>query len=389
MSRKYIGQVDNQNFVFPNNSVPEYDVNIIHDINDNCVSGSVINFSGTTVGDNMVISFDYIWDLNGATPYVRNSSSVAVLSVHAMAPNEVYYKPYKTVGRFVFTDIPITRIESGVTPGFNRLSFTITPASLGISSVDDGVYYFEIRFLGERCVFPVCFAYNYLRPTPTPTPTPTSTATPTPTSTPTITPTPTSTPEGPTPTPTSTPIGCTEYTVGTTSGSGQSYTYITCDGIEAGGTIGGAGGYDADTFCAQTDTVVLVGGELSLSVNGTCPGIAIEAQAFGSMEPCIGGTIDDYMGASITLDNPVTVDTNFDVTVWYKDLGNSCDFPNITTGAYSTSFTVMLQAGDSIGDVDACTQGQYFPSGANICGACVTSTDNTIDTITFSNPGGC
>ena len=211
MSRKYIGQVDNQNFVFPNNSVPEYDVNIIHNINDNCVSGSVINFSGTTVGDNMVISFDYIWDLNGATPYVRNTSAVSVLSVHAMSPNEVYYKPYKTVGRFVFTDIPITRIESGVTPGFNRLSFVITPASLGIGSVDDGVYYFEIRFLGERCVFPVCFAYNYLRPTPTPTPTPTSTATPTPTSTPT------STPEGPTPTPTPTPTTepceCYEYDV--------------------------------------------------------------------------------------------------------------------------------------------------------------------------------
>ena len=49
MSRKYISQVDNQNFVFPNNEVAEYDVDIIHDVNDNCVNGSVIAFSATTI----------------------------------------------------------------------------------------------------------------------------------------------------------------------------------------------------------------------------------------------------------------------------------------------------------------------------------------------------
>ena len=105
------------------------------------------------------------------------------------------------------------------------------------------------------------------------------------------------------------------------------------------------------------------------------------------MEPCIGGTIDDFMSAGVYLTAPVTVETNFDVTVWYKDIGNSCSFPNITTGAYSTSFTVTVLAGESSGDVDACTRGQYFPSGANICGACVTGSDNTIDTITFNNYG--
>ena len=51
MSRKYISQVNNQNFVFPNNEVSEYDVEIIHDVNDNCVSGSVINFSATTISE--------------------------------------------------------------------------------------------------------------------------------------------------------------------------------------------------------------------------------------------------------------------------------------------------------------------------------------------------
>jgi len=211
MSRKYISQVNNQNFVFPNNVVPEYDLEIIHNINDNCVYGVVRDFSGTTIGSDLVVSFDYTWDLQGAEPYIRNSSAVAVLSVHAMGPNEVYYKPYKTVGRFFFNDIPITRIDSGVTPGFDRLSFTITAASLGIPSLSNGTYYFEVRFIGQRCVYPVCFAFNYAAPTPTPTATPTPTPTPTgiePTPTPTVTPTAT-----PTPTPTLEPCECYEYDI--------------------------------------------------------------------------------------------------------------------------------------------------------------------------------
>ena len=63
---------------------------------------------------------------------------------------------------------------------------------------------------------------------------------------------------------------CTSYTVSTTSGTGQSYTYIVCDGTPSGGAIGGAGGYDADTFCAQTGSVVLLGSELTLTQNAPC-----------------------------------------------------------------------------------------------------------------------
>jgi hypothetical protein len=189
MSRKYISQVDNQSFVFPNNEVSEYDVEIIHDINDNCVSGSVINFAVTgQTSTGMTINFDYIWDLNGATPFVRNSSAVSVLSLHMMGPTQNYYKPFLTVGRFVFNNIPITRIESGVTPGFNRLNFAVTPAMLGLSTFTTGTYYFEIKFIGERCVFPVCFSQSIsVTPPPTPTPTPTVTVTSTPTPTPTVT----------------------------------------------------------------------------------------------------------------------------------------------------------------------------------------------------------
>jgi hypothetical protein len=161
MSRKYISQVDNQNFVFPNNQVSEYDVDIIHDINDNCVSGSVINFTVTgRTSTGMTINFDYIWDLNGATPFLRNSGAVSVLSLHMMAPQQNYYKPFLCVGRYTFNNIPITRIESGVTPGFDRLSFLVTPSMLGLTTFIDGTYYFEIKFIGERCVFPVCFSQS-------------------------------------------------------------------------------------------------------------------------------------------------------------------------------------------------------------------------------------
>lgn len=66
------------------------------------------------------------------------------------------------------------------------------------------------------------------------------------------------------------PVSCTSYTVSTTSGTGQSYTYTACDGTPSGGNIGGAGGYDADTFCAQTGTVELLGSELTLTTNSSC-----------------------------------------------------------------------------------------------------------------------
>jgi hypothetical protein len=224
---------------------------------------------------------------------------------------------------------------------------------------------------------------------PTSTPIPTDTPTPTPTITPTPTPTSTSTP-----TPTIEPtIECRIYTVSTTSSGGQGYEYINCDGTPGGGNIGGVSGYDADTFCAQINTVQLLGVELSLSIGESCTieGVSITANAGAGMEPCIGGTIDDFMSASVYLTAPVTVETNFDVTVYYQQIGgSSCGYPNITSNfASSTSFTVTVLAGESNGAVNACTQGQYFPSGANICGACVTSSNNTIDTITFNNPGGC
>lgn len=61
---------------------------------------------------------------------------------------------------------------------------------------------------------------------------------------------------------------CYEYQVSTYSPSGIPYSYIDCEGLQAGGAIGGAGGYDSDTFCAKRGSVSASG--LNLIEYGPC-----------------------------------------------------------------------------------------------------------------------
>ena len=91
----------------------------------------------------------------------------------------------------------------------------------------------------------------------------------------------------------------------------------------------------------------------------------------GYMEPCIGGTIDDYMGASVSLDEAVDVITTFGVDVFYVTGGATCG------GTTSTqSFTIEINEGETSSAFNACLSGVFFSSGATICGACITSCDN-------------
>ena len=65
MSRKYISQIDSQNFVYPNNQISEYDIEIVHDINNNSVSGNVITFSASTISSSSItIDFNISWSKN-------------------------------------------------------------------------------------------------------------------------------------------------------------------------------------------------------------------------------------------------------------------------------------------------------------------------------------
>lgn len=174
---------------------------------------------------------------------------------------------------------------------------------------------------------------------------------------------------------------CVSYTASTTSSSGTTTSFLACDGTEQQITIGGVSGYDATTFCALEGSVN-AGVETNITSNGPCEGGSGQTLTVigvsGSMEPCIGGTIDDYMSASVTLDGNVTVDTNVNVSVYYTQLnGGSCLSPNIQ------GFTVLIPAGTNSGSINACNQGAYFPQGAYICVAQVTGHDNTVDIINF------
>jgi hypothetical protein len=63
-------------------------------------------------------------------------------------------------------------------------------------------------------------------------------------------------------------INCIQYQIGTSSSFGIIYSYIDCEGIEAVGILGGVGGFDSDTFCAQEGSVN--SGGMTLVDQGPC-----------------------------------------------------------------------------------------------------------------------
>ena len=188
MSNKYIAQINNQNFIYPNNDLPEYDIDITHNINDNSVSGTITNFSGTTItSTRLIFTHNWTWSKNNAESFISASGQIHLLSVHMLAAGQTYFKPWRLV------DIVTSGTTTGTTySGTNTI--TVTPSQMGLSTFIYGTYYFEFRFIGSNAIYPVCYTYD-ASTLPTPTPTPTLTPTPTPIS-PTATPTPTPTPTG-------------------------------------------------------------------------------------------------------------------------------------------------------------------------------------------------
>lgn len=71
----------------------------------------------------------------------------------------------------------------------------------------------------------------------------------------------------PDPDPDPTPL-CKRYTVSTRSGTGSGYSYTDCDGVYQEEFIGGASGFDSETFCAQEGTVDPGGN--NLTEDGDC-----------------------------------------------------------------------------------------------------------------------
>ena len=186
MSNKYIPQINNQNFIYPNNDLPEYDINIIHNINDNSASGTLTNFgiSGiTTTG--MTVYFDYTWTLNGAEPFIRSNGNTSIYSLHMLAAGQDYFKPWRIIS---------TASQLNLSSFSGHTNSSVTASGMGLTSFTNGTYYFEMRFIGANAIYPICQTYT-ISTLPTPTPTPTPSPTPTPIS-PTATPTPTPTPTG-------------------------------------------------------------------------------------------------------------------------------------------------------------------------------------------------
>ena len=191
MSKKYIAQNNVSNFVYPNNTLTQYDVEIIHDLKEDTVTGTVSNFTMSNSGSNVIVSFDYTWNLNTAEPFINNTGQLNVLSLHMMTPDKLYFKPWINVGY-------ISDANTSLTTKSGTASFTVTPAMASTTSFVSGDYFYEVRFIGHRSIYAVPMQAADILPTPTPTPTATPTPTPglSPTSTPTPTPTPSSTPSG-------------------------------------------------------------------------------------------------------------------------------------------------------------------------------------------------
>lgn len=189
MSRKYIGQVNTTNFVFPNNVLAEYDQEIIHDLDPQPIEITTFTVNSVTGTTNaLTVNFDYGIDFNGAEKFLSDDSAgfANIFTIHMLAPNQQYYKPWRTVN--FNENVSGNELYTGASQSFVISS---TNMGLGLSGFTNGTYVFEFRAIGKKQVVvkTVSITVSTLPvPTPTPSPTPeiTSTPAPTPTATPNI-----------------------------------------------------------------------------------------------------------------------------------------------------------------------------------------------------------
>jgi len=417
MSRKYVRERISENFVYPNNTISEYDIEIVHDINDNSVSGTVTNFVCDVTLSSVNVQFNFTFSLNGAERFIDDNNLVHLFSVHMMEPSKTYYKPWRLIGHRATSNLTGTTFSASV-------AYTAEAADFNLANFSTGDYVFEVRFIGHRAIYPVCITSTETYATPTPTPTPTLTRTPTltPTSGCTCaTPIITCVEEGEDLNSvdiTFTVTGCTgcyastvqfsqdniTWTGGNTAGCGTGTTYTRTSVPVPSGyttpyyvrvqTLGacGASSYSTaytynGTPCTatptptptQTATPTLTPTLTRTPTLTPSQGIYVTS-VFGYMEPCIGGTVDDHMGAYVSVNTPVAVDTSFDVTVYYELPPSTCSGP-FSGASYTRFFVIDILAGQTTSNFNACSNGFYFASGANVCGACITACSDPSITI--------
>lgn len=150
MSYKYIPQLNNENFVYPNYDLAEYDVDILHNVDNDSVTGSCSSFATTSIASSAItIQYTWSWSKNGAEVYIGQSNNIHLVSVHALTNTQLYYKPWRLV------DLRTSGTTTGSTYSATT-SFTITPSQMGVTSFTTGTYYFELRFIGLKSIYPVC-----------------------------------------------------------------------------------------------------------------------------------------------------------------------------------------------------------------------------------------
>ena len=159
MGRKYISNQQDINYVYPNNVINQYDVEIVHDINNNCVTGTVTNFTGTSYSTTgLTATFDYTWNLNGAERMLNaNDNATIILSVHGMhTPTNIYgtAQGYFNPWRMVYYSTGTVN----VTTQTGAINMGLTPAAFGLTTFppSPATFEFEIRMISRNCVLPIC-----------------------------------------------------------------------------------------------------------------------------------------------------------------------------------------------------------------------------------------
>jgi hypothetical protein len=325
MSKRYIPQLPSNDFVYPNNDRVEYDQEIVHEINNNTVTGSVSGLTLSIVDVNdLQLQYTYTWNRNDAEVWIRNSNLLGLLSVHVLAPGQDYFKPWKIWDSVANSNLNLTTSSSTITR-------TIVPSFVGLTGFPNGEYTFEFRFIGKLQPYVVCATATLSGSPVTPTPTPTPTITPGPD---TPTPTPTQTP---TPTPTS--GGCTVWElIGPTfSGEILEVEYIPC-GLTGTTTI--------QVFwntTPQYEYICAENGSVSIVDNG------INGAATNTGTVCLPQPTPTPTSTPTPSPTPVTIYTHGAVRATCADFCTTNY--NITTVTSSTADYASLGIGDTISGI--------------------------------------
>ena len=134
------------------------------------------------------------------------------------------------------------------------------------------------------------------------------------------------------------PNDCVEYTVSTYTNA--SITYTDCDGTEVSLGIGGASGYDAETFCAQEGSLY-TSGPVNKAITGNCGG----APSFGPTLFTVIQTPGNTDAFSVLLSNNDCSGDTEDQTVNGVDFSEASSDPCNNINACITTQKLLVLLG--------------------------------------------